>query len=185
MSRQTSALRPVPQPIDRLGRCHRDGDDVACGFEQRNVEQCRQSATRANFCSGPLIVVGTSLISIQLELLDVELPDRRLLGFRRMALVLDCYLRLARHIGNAALQILRVSGRAKAMRISKKSKTSTIGLPPAGAEIKRGGSSLLPGRDEALQLMARPVSLWGGSISRGRVIFIHVRPRHESPHQRH
>ena len=83
MSRQAPALRPVPQPVDGLRCRHRNGNDVACGFEQRDVEQCRQSAAGPDFRTRPLIVVGTLLIVIQLELLNVELPDRCLLGSRR------------------------------------------------------------------------------------------------------
>ena len=80
VGRQAATVGPVPQSIDRFRSRDGHGDDVAGRLRQWDVEQCRQTAARADFCTRPFVIGWQWLVAVQLKLLEIELPDRRFLG---------------------------------------------------------------------------------------------------------
>lgn len=78
--RQASLVRPLPQLVNGFGGRDGDRDDIASRLAQRDVEQCGQPTARSDFRAGPLFVIGARLVCIQLELPDIEVPDRGLLS---------------------------------------------------------------------------------------------------------
>ncbi len=75
ISRQTSPAGPTSEFLDRLGRCHGDRHDILCGGRQRDIQQSRQTTARTNLGTGPVVVLGSWLIRVEIEHRQVDLPD--------------------------------------------------------------------------------------------------------------
>lgn len=45
-------------------------------IDQRHTQKCSKPAARANLCAGPVAITGPSLLTIELEAIEIDLPDQ-------------------------------------------------------------------------------------------------------------
>ena len=80
---ETTPRSPLPEPFDRLARRDGDGHNMLGRSPQREVEQGRQAAARANLGTSPVAIVGSRLIGGKVEPIEIDSPDPILLSRSR------------------------------------------------------------------------------------------------------
>jgi len=80
IGRKAAPRCPGAKPLDRLARRDGDWDDLVGRLDQGNVEQGGESAASAYFGTRPVIVARKSLVAIEREVTQVDIPDRLFLG---------------------------------------------------------------------------------------------------------
>ena len=67
---------PVAKPFDRFGRSRGYGNDVTRGLGQWEIQQRGETASSFDLRASPSLVIGQSLVAVEVELFQVEIPDR-------------------------------------------------------------------------------------------------------------
>ena len=79
LRRQATTVRPLAKSLDGFTGRDRHWHHVLGGLDQWCIEQCCQTATRLDLCTGPLVIDRSHLIGIKTVELDVQRPDLILL----------------------------------------------------------------------------------------------------------